>query len=596
MEQAHRKQYNLEDIMVRTRISVTRLLDIDLVSQRFTVEVLMEASWIDPTHTHGQTRPGRQPVDHPAGKWVYSTDTHTLQKAGEIVLHGSDGQEGRAFAPRLEFSNIVEEKESEMWYCFYNTLSKEGDKLVVCCLRWSLVGVFQASFRLHSFPFDTQTLVLRLKTGFASSQDGEKTRWWKGRRKVVLEENKNPRYRSFVSVCDEGTGHLQSEYVIGEEVEFDQGLSRPEASAEQLEYATLSIRFNIKRKPAYWMWNIVLPLFFIVSSAICSFFVPRAELADRTAITVTLLLALVAFKLVLSEKIPKLSYLTRVDEYIIVCFVSVASMIIWQTVSAVFRGAEPMLILHNASDYGDAPEREAIQVSWVGIVYGGLWGGLHLVLGTAYCCMDSRKAHKYDHNALYMKKPTSEVDAVDMEAHVVEHLEQKLDSSRKQEMIVNSWTQEEVAAVYKTKGRKVPSSLIKSDFSVVHFKDPEDAKEALKQLTPQRLYASRGCSDDKSGTSVRESSGVDAGSFVVEKLDIRLGLLVNESVLKEKNANTRRRSRSTSSGRIGFGSRFWSSSGSTRFNRSSPSVLVAGAEAAVEAATVSSTSNCGDAV
>lgn len=66
--------------------------------------------------------------------------------------------------------------------------------------------------------------------------------------------------------------------------------------------------------------------------ALHSFIVPPNEFADRCAVTLTLLLTSVAFKLVIAEKLPSISYLTLADKYVLgsvglVIFIVIADMI-----------------------------------------------------------------------------------------------------------------------------------------------------------------------------------------------------------------------------------------------------------------------------
>jgi hypothetical protein len=60
------------------------------------------------------------------------------------------------------------------------------------------------------------------------------------------------------------------------------------------------------------------------------------EFADRNEVTLTLLLTLVALKLLVSELVPKTSYLTMADWYIVVSFLTIVSVIAENFFVAVF--------------------------------------------------------------------------------------------------------------------------------------------------------------------------------------------------------------------------------------------------------------------
>jgi len=77
---------------------------------------------------------------------------------------------------------------------------------------------------------------------------------------------------------------------------------------------------HLERKSSYYMYNVVLPLFFIVSIMLASFTLPITDLADRLSIVLTLLLTSVAFNYIVSAWLPKKSYLTLLHKYVLLGF------------------------------------------------------------------------------------------------------------------------------------------------------------------------------------------------------------------------------------------------------------------------------------
>jgi hypothetical protein len=78
--------------------------------------------------------------------------------------------------------------------------------------------------------------------------------------------------------------------------------------------------FNIltaSRKPQYHMWNIYVMLLVLRSLSFTNFSVHVEETGDRLGIMLTLVLALIAFKLVLAQQLPSISFLTIIDVYIL---------------------------------------------------------------------------------------------------------------------------------------------------------------------------------------------------------------------------------------------------------------------------------------
>merc|ERR1711879_892326 len=70
----------------------------------------------------------------------------------------------------------------------------------------------------------------------------------------------------------------------------------------------------------HYLYNVFLMVFPITSVTALVWAIETAEVADRIATDVALLLTAQAFKLVISDKLPKVNYLTIIDKYIFVCF------------------------------------------------------------------------------------------------------------------------------------------------------------------------------------------------------------------------------------------------------------------------------------
>jgi hypothetical protein len=73
-----------------------------------------------------------------------------------------------------------------------------------------------------------------------------------------------------------------------------------------------------ERKPAFYMWSIVFITILIVSTSVISFRFPAADPSPRNDVNLTLLLTCVAFKMVVAEFLPKTSYLTMLDKFVLV--------------------------------------------------------------------------------------------------------------------------------------------------------------------------------------------------------------------------------------------------------------------------------------
>ena len=87
------------------------------------------------------------------------------------------------------------------------------------------------------------------------------------------------------------------------------------------------LRFRVQRYPGYYIGNIVIPLILIILCCFASLVIPAEDIADRLSVTITLMLATVAFRFVLTSLLPPVPYLTWMDYYITFSFVVVAAFI-----------------------------------------------------------------------------------------------------------------------------------------------------------------------------------------------------------------------------------------------------------------------------
>ena len=80
----------------------------------------------------------------------------------------------------------------------------------------------------------------------------------------------------------------------------------------------------IQRFPAYFLWEVVLPVLLIGCLACTGFAFPAENLGARQSLTITLVLTTMVFKSVLSGHLPRVSYQTFLDVYLNVALVTLA--------------------------------------------------------------------------------------------------------------------------------------------------------------------------------------------------------------------------------------------------------------------------------
>ena len=104
-----------------------------------------------------------------------------------------------------------------------------------------------------------------------------------------------------------------SEYELAPRLMFEQCETSPEDSSSNNTYSRLVMKMRVTRHSKYWMFAIVVPLFIVTTSLFSTYVLPLEETNDRLAASVTILLAMVAFKNYVSEKLPNIGYLSLME-------------------------------------------------------------------------------------------------------------------------------------------------------------------------------------------------------------------------------------------------------------------------------------------
>lgn len=80
------------------------------------------------------------------------------------------------------------------------------------------------------------------------------------------------------------------------------------------EYSRLEFQIGVDRNPAGIIQKISLPLIVVLILAYLVFYIPDHEIGTASGLTVTALLAAIAFQWTLNDSLPKVSYLTLIDK------------------------------------------------------------------------------------------------------------------------------------------------------------------------------------------------------------------------------------------------------------------------------------------
>lgn len=211
---------------------------------------------------------------------------------------------GAIWRPTVEVTNSRDVQQPWEPYCQF-----PGPGKAVLLSR--LHGTFAAPMDLHDFPFDHQVLPIEIEAlGLTADQmvfgypgDRHEERDW--------------------------TAPLKPKEVLGTSVQL------PEWEIEAVQvhgydnyyrfvggtYARYRIELLVSRQSGFYVWKIIAIEAMIVVLSWIAFLLDAGEVGNRSAVSITLLLATVAFSYVVGEITPRISYLTRLDWFLLGCFV-----------------------------------------------------------------------------------------------------------------------------------------------------------------------------------------------------------------------------------------------------------------------------------
>jgi len=257
-----------------TRVAVgivcNDILDISDSEQTFTVDAWLLLSWRDPR--------------------LADPSRGSAQAFCEVDLE-------QFWTPRIQIRDL---RNFETEYRDITLIDSEG---LVTIARRGLITVF-SRFDLKDFPFDQQKLVMNIESLYGI-KDVEFHVW---RDAVDLED---------ATVA----GWQLSEPDVSSSVE----------QARLVDRSVITWGITADREPNFFARKLIAPVALIVFMAYAVFWISPSQIAPQTGIGATSMLTLIAYQFALSSYLPRISYLTRADFFmlwsLVLVFVALAEAI-----------------------------------------------------------------------------------------------------------------------------------------------------------------------------------------------------------------------------------------------------------------------------
>ena len=153
---------------------------------------------------------------------------------------------------------------------------------------------------LNNFPLDKQTLKFivsdeNIEISEAYIQDNEKT----------LEYLNS--YKSY-----------DREWSL---IESTVNLEEIKSTFYEYDVPSVVFKLEVERNPSYYIYKVVLPILILLIVLFSSVIIPPRQLESKLTLTVVCFLALIAYIFVIDESVPKLSYMTLMDYFILISFI-----------------------------------------------------------------------------------------------------------------------------------------------------------------------------------------------------------------------------------------------------------------------------------
>ena len=166
-------------------------------------------------------------------------------------------------------------------------------------------GTVSSNFDLHEFPFDRHELELHIEATSGEVDDVRVRGWRKAAR--VMDRTRRPASCPTVGTC------------------WRRRARSPRIAIHDCTKRIRGSRFGSKssENPHYYWWSIVLPLLPIVVTSWSVFWMDPKEFGSQIGVGVTAMLTVVAYRITIDSSLPPLTYMTRMDYFLLVCQVLV---------------------------------------------------------------------------------------------------------------------------------------------------------------------------------------------------------------------------------------------------------------------------------
>ncbi|KAK7116118.1 hypothetical protein V1264_001857 [Littorina saxatilis] len=263
---------------VYVRVVFLKIGEIDTLKEQFRAEVFVQARWREPA------------LDH--------------------CRNVEDIQWKALWNPQLQLENAMDDPQPSVWHDL--SVNEAGESYVLEKRR--VKADFAENLELQSFPFDMQHLSVLITSRLSDSC------------LELIEDDSELSSVNLLSFVDE------QEWDVRNIVEAIAEVRSREFSSVKHKFPMITVRTYAIRRAGFFVWNVLAIMVLISSLSLCTFAVERTLPQNRLQLSFTLVLTGIAFKFVVGQSLPKISYLTILDKYILGSMALMHVVSVWHAV------------------------------------------------------------------------------------------------------------------------------------------------------------------------------------------------------------------------------------------------------------------------
>ena len=246
---------------VEVRLFIIDVENINDASQSFTANLAMMMRWHDPDLAHSGPKPISMRLDD-----IWSPNIQILNQQ-------------KLVSPFPRLAEVL--PDGEVIY------------------RQRYWGNFSQPLKLRNFPFDSQRLQLTLvNVGFAAES-------------VKLRPSRNSGISDSFSIPDWDIAGWNFDVV---DLPFDDGSYRIDG---------MEFTLDVERDTSFFNYKVILPLILIVVMSWLVFWIDPSLVASQISVSVTAMLTIIAYRFALAGLLPRLTFLTSLDYFVLVSTIAV---------------------------------------------------------------------------------------------------------------------------------------------------------------------------------------------------------------------------------------------------------------------------------